>query len=203
MKPAKPVKPDKLSSPGSRLPVMVRKRASSMGLGALLSSPTRAAAVTSRRSHHQGTVRVTRRTPSTTPSLELPSDIIGSPSSLNIDQDSAAFRHHHLACQAIRTNDLRQVWVILRNPHPHLRVIMLRRRIETSSGVETPRYASMRWLWTMSQDDQQRRTGRRIDSNRTILRKQSRGSRAATRWSQNTTGLAPRTRTEQRQGCRR
>nr|CDI55612.1 -domain-containing protein [Melanopsichium pennsylvanicum 4] len=38
--PPKPAKPERLSSPASRLPVMVRKRASSMGLGALLSSPT-------------------------------------------------------------------------------------------------------------------------------------------------------------------
>ncbi|TKY88308.1 hypothetical protein EX895_002660 [Sporisorium graminicola] len=67
--PPKPAKPEKLESPSSRLPVTVRKRASSMGLGALLSSPTRktaaAAAEDTKRQHH-------RRTPSTTPSIELP-----------------------------------------------------------------------------------------------------------------------------------
>ena len=64
----KPAKPEKLGSPASRLPVMVRKRASSMGLGALLSSPTRKTAASAeevpRRQH--------RRTPSATPSIELP-----------------------------------------------------------------------------------------------------------------------------------
>lgn len=62
--PPKPAKPQKLNSP-SRLPVMVRKRASSIGLGALLTSPKK----------EQATVH--RRTPSTTPSLELPG-ILGS-----------------------------------------------------------------------------------------------------------------------------
>lgn len=62
--PPRPAKPAKLSSP-SRLPIMVRKRASSMGLTALLSSPSRkGAAESSARSH--------RRTPSATPSIELP-----------------------------------------------------------------------------------------------------------------------------------
>lgn len=61
--PPRPVKPEKLTP--SKLPVMVRKRASSIGLGALLSSPTRSKTTTVAPVSH-------RRTPSTTPSLDLP-----------------------------------------------------------------------------------------------------------------------------------
>ncbi|CDW95741.1 hypothetical protein, partial [Sporisorium scitamineum] len=68
--PPKPAKPEKLGSPSSRLPVMVRKRASSMGLGTLLSSPTRKTAAAT--AAVQDTSRHHRRTPSTTPSIELP-----------------------------------------------------------------------------------------------------------------------------------
>uniref|UniRef100_V5EXG8 Rho-GAP domain-containing protein n=1 Tax=Kalmanozyma brasiliensis (strain GHG001) TaxID=1365824 RepID=V5EXG8_KALBG len=73
--PPRPVKPERLS-PASKLPVLVRKRASSMGLGALLSSPTR-----SRASPAQSSPQPHRRTPSTTPSLELPDFISASASS--------------------------------------------------------------------------------------------------------------------------
>ncbi|SAM85383.1 uncharacterized protein UBRO_07345 [Ustilago bromivora] len=64
--PPKPAKPALLSSP-SKLPVMVRKRTSSMGLAALLSSPTKTSP--------PARVAVHRWTPSTTPSLELAADI--------------------------------------------------------------------------------------------------------------------------------
>ncbi|GAK66876.1 uncharacterized protein PAN0_015d5100 [Moesziomyces antarcticus] len=72
VRPPRPVKPERLSG-ASKLPVMVRKRASSMGLGALLSSPTSKTADARDRVREQH-----RRTSSTTPSLELPADITAS-----------------------------------------------------------------------------------------------------------------------------
>lgn len=71
-KPPKPPKPENLGS-ASRLPVMVRKRASSMGLGALLSSPTSKA--TGVKAASPGSRSTHRRTSSTTPSLELPAGL--------------------------------------------------------------------------------------------------------------------------------